>query len=116
MGDVAPEQIDAPSAADGRADLYACGVVAYRMLTAQLPCRGHGVAEQPRAKRTQSALLRNDARPADAPPVNVELEALVAKMLDQVPRARFQAAGEALAAWQRLAPGHIGAKSRGLFP
>lgn len=34
---IAPEQIDRPSAVDGRADQYALAVVAYEMLTGQVP-------------------------------------------------------------------------------
>ena len=84
---MAPEQLRGETL-DARADLYALGVVFYEFLTEQLPF----VADNPGAillkHLTETAPRLHDARP-DLPDA---LDALIARMLEKDPDARFASA------------------------
>ncbi|MCB2182294.1 MAG: protein kinase [Desulfobulbaceae bacterium] len=88
----APEQNKKPAKVDGRADLYATGILLYRMLTGQLPS------------------MQNFSLSMVNPLFDSSWDAFFAKAINLQPELRFQTAGEmadALAAlqlhWRRAA-------------
>lgn len=70
---MAPEQIERPGEVDHRADIYALAVVFYQMLTGELPSK----PIQPPSKRVQ---------------VDVRLDEIVLRALEQEPERRYQQA------------------------
>jgi len=72
---MAPEQRDSPASVDHRADIFSLGVVLYEMLTGELP----GVNLQPPSKKVQ---------------IDVRLDEIVLRALEQKPELRFQTATE----------------------
>ncbi|WP_438035771.1 protein kinase domain-containing protein [Sorangium sp. So ce204] len=90
---LAPEQI-AGAAVDGRADLYAAGVMLYRALTGRVPHEVRGV------KALLLARLSGPAVPIQevAPGIPAQLAEVINRLLAQRPEDRFRSAAEALAA------------------
>ncbi len=72
---MAPEQLNRPGSVDHRADIYALGVIIYQMLTGRLP-------EQPLGPPSQRMLI------------DVRLDAVVVRALQQNPTLRFQQVSE----------------------
>jgi serine/threonine protein kinase len=70
---MAPEQFDSPDKIDHRADLFALGVVFYEMLTGELP-------------------IGRFALPSQRVAVDVRLDEVVLKSLEQSPERRYQTA------------------------
>ena len=70
---MSPEQIQAPGEVDHRADIYALGVVFYQMLTGELP--GHHIAP-----------------PSQKVHIDVRLDEVVLRALEQSPGRRYQQA------------------------
>ena len=70
---IAPEQIEHPDEVDHRADIYALGVVLYQMLTGELP----GKPLQPPSSKVR---------------VDVRLDEIVLRALEQKPERRYQQA------------------------
>jgi serine/threonine-protein kinase len=96
---MAPEQCEGAREVDGRADVYALGVVLFEMLTGKLPFGGDSDSEVLRKQ------MRMQAPPVRSlvPGVPVALDAIVRRALAKAPADRFPsmaAFGEAL-----LAPG-----------
>jgi eukaryotic-like serine/threonine-protein kinase len=96
---MAPEQALADPNVDGRADLYALGVVAYEMLTGYPPFTGASPQAILGAHRTEPAQPVATRRPATPP----ALAALVMRLLEKRPADRPQSAEEVIAAIESLA-------------
>lgn len=92
-GYAAPEQ-HLSSNVDGRADLYALGVIMFEMVTGSRPFAGSD------AVQLGTAVLRDDAPPMSATNVRVppSLEALVARLLQRDPAKRPASSGDVLIA------------------
>ena len=88
---------------DRRSDLYAVGVLAYELLTGELPFTGGSAATEGR-RGTSIALLRAHVETAPRPPRELvpglapELESWVLRLLAKDPVERFASAAEAAAA------------------
>ncbi len=90
---IAPEQIQASAEVDGRADVYALGVMTYQMLTGQLPFQ---------RPNTGALLLAHLNSPApDAREITQELPRHAARAIQKAmakePQDRFRTAGEFIA-------------------
>ena len=72
---MSPEQISAPGEVDHRADIYALGVVFYQMLTGELP----GKQIEPPSRKVK---------------IDVRLDEVVLRALEQKPELRYQQASE----------------------
>jgi tetratricopeptide (TPR) repeat protein/TolB-like protein len=100
-GYLSPEQIRG-NAVDGRADLFALGALIFEMLTGTRAfAREHTV-------ETLHAIL-HEAPPdtlLDRPGVPPALAAIVMRLVDKAPDARFQSSAELLDALERVDPGH----------
>ena len=87
-----PEQIRWQPDLDGRADLYALGVVAYEMLTALTPFAGETPIEVLRRQLEEAPLPMQKARP-DLP-IPQEIDAVVLRALEKDRERRFRSALE----------------------
>jgi len=72
---MAPEQRESPSSVDHRADIYSLGMVLYEMLTGELP----GSKLEPPSKKVH---------------IDVRLDEIVLRALEQEPEMRYQTASE----------------------
>jgi serine/threonine protein kinase len=90
---MAPEQCKARKV-DGRADLYALGVMLYEAVTGRLPCDGKSTLEI-----WEAHVRRVPRRPAElAPDVSPELESIIMTLLAKSPEERFSSADAVIAA------------------
>jgi len=97
---MAPEQIGMASGVDHRADLYACGVVVFRVLTGELPHVTRTMGDLILKKKSQPARRLRDALLPGSAPVPPAVEDFVARLLAMAPVDRYQSATEALQAWR----------------
>jgi serine/threonine-protein kinase len=81
---MSPEQWNAKDV-DERADVYSLGVVAYEMLTGQLPYAGDGFADMLVQQQTQPPRPASELAPAIPPTA----DAVLARALDKDPAQRF---------------------------
>ena len=91
---IAPEQIQATGQLDGRADIYALGVMAYQMLTGALPFKRNSPGALLLAHMTAPA---PDIREA-APAFSQDTARAIQKAMAKEPASRFATAGEFVAA------------------
>jgi hypothetical protein len=87
---IAPEQAEDPHQADIRSDLYGLGGTMYFLLVGELPYPGANVMQK--LRRLLSGPLPSVA--ARRPDVPHELDAVVKKLMDRNPAARFQTPAE----------------------
>jgi serine/threonine-protein kinase len=96
---MAPEQVRASARVDARADLYALGAVAFRMLAGRLPFEGSTainiIALKLDHEPPSLADITGDTWPA-------ALEKMLSKMMARERERRFGSASETLEAWQAL--------------
>lgn len=87
---LAPEQIDNGASVDGRADVWALGVVLFELLTGQTPFRRETTLG------TLAAVANDPVPPltAQRPEVAPELVKIIERCLEKRPDARFQTADE----------------------
>jgi WD40 repeat protein/tRNA A-37 threonylcarbamoyl transferase component Bud32 len=83
---VAPEQTLDATRADTRADIYSLGCTLYFLLTGHAPFRGKSLYDILHAHQTAEATPLNQERAE----VNLELAAVVAKMMAKDPAKRYQ--------------------------
>jgi tRNA A-37 threonylcarbamoyl transferase component Bud32 len=109
---LAPEQA-LGQAVDGRADLYALGVVAYQMLSGRLPFQ----AETPTGMLFQHAYEPPTPLADVAPDVPALLAAIVGKMMAKDPARRYPSCADVLADLRRLRAGEpVSASAAEPFP
>jgi serine/threonine protein kinase len=90
---MAPEQCRARKV-DGRADLYALGVMLYEALTGKLPCDGKSTLEI-----WEAHVRRIPRRPIElAPAISPELDSIIMTLLAKDPAERFSSAAAAATA------------------
>lgn len=94
---MAPEQISGERTVDGRADLYAVGVIGYQLLTGEPPFRGSSATALLMAHVSHPVPSIAAQRPTTPP----ALEAFVRRLLEKAPADRFASAMEAIAALDR---------------
>lgn len=89
VGYMSPEQLRG-EAVDGRADIFAFGVILYEMLTGERPFRGSSAAD------TMSAILTQDppVLPPSLKPQAPGIERLIHRCLEKQVERRFQSAGD----------------------
>ncbi len=94
---MAPEQFRTPADVDGRADIWAVGIILYELLTGRLPFDGSTRGQ------TMMRVLGDDAPPPSTydAAIPAELDRIVMRCLRREPAERFQSADELDAA---LAP------------
>ena len=93
---MSPEQIATPHAVDARTDIWALGVVLYRLLTNAMPFDGDSVVQ------VYAHILNAAPLPPSAilPGVDEDLEAIVLRCLEKDPAARFASVSDVAAALQ----------------
>jgi len=108
---MAPEQARGGKV-DGRADLYALGATAYRLLTGKTPFQGATTRDILRAHFTEDP----PSPSAEVAGVPAELDAVIVKLLAKEPQDRFASANDLIAALAAIAPGSATAKSGSKLP
>ncbi|HCF57202.1 MAG TPA: hypothetical protein DFS52_04280 [Myxococcales bacterium] len=98
--DYAAPEVIGGNAVDGRADLYGLGVTLFEALTGQLPFRGATPFDLLRRHLESAPPSPRQLRP-EIPP---GLEAVVLRLLEKAPQARFPTCEAALAALDQPAP------------
>jgi serine/threonine-protein kinase len=96
---MAPEQVRGAARADERADLYAVGAVAFRMLTSRLPFEGENATMLLMGKMTGEPPTLSQITGQQWP---TAIEAFVSRSLARNRDARFPTAQDALDAWRAI--------------
>jgi len=96
-----PEQAQGKAAIDTRSDIYGLGATMFRMLTGRTPFEGTGAAEVMAKHVNEDA---PDLRSVE-PTVPAALAAMVRRMMQRDPAARYQTAGDLLADLERWTRG-----------
>ena len=100
---MAPEQARAAGTIDHRADLYSLGCILHELLTGQPPFVAPGAGEII-ALQLFGEVVRPSTRRADIPP---ELDAIVMRLLEKEPHARYGSADEVQQALAAVAAGTV---------
>lgn len=93
---IAPEALKGMDAVDARSDLYALGVVLYELLAGKRPFDEKDPVMLFKRMGTEKAPSVHDRAPEVTLPASVE--AIVAKLMERAPSARFASANELIAA------------------
>lgn len=93
---MSPEQIDG-APLDGRADLYALGLVGWEALTGRRPWDGAGLYHVLHCQKHETLAPIARVRPAWAEPVPLPLAYTIERLLEKRPEARWATASEAAA-------------------
>jgi serine/threonine-protein kinase len=101
MGYMAPEQFRSAHSVGFAADLFAVGVVVFRMATGQLPFVSRSIEQLVRMKCERDPPLVSSIEGA---PRNTQLDWFVGKAMQRDPAQRFRTAREMLEVWQRVMP------------
>jgi serine/threonine-protein kinase len=101
VGYMSPEQFASASKVGPTADLYAVGVVIFRMITGQLPFVSRQIEAVIRMKREREPPVLSTMPGA---PSHKQLDWFVSKAISKDPSARFQTAREMLDVWMRVRP------------
>jgi serine/threonine-protein kinase len=96
---MAPEQAGGSADADGRADLYAVGVLAFRALAGRLPFAARSAATMLALKLDRNAPSLGEVTGDQWP---AAVEAFLRGTLAREPSRRFESAEQALAAWEAV--------------
>lgn len=103
---MAPEQIISPEI-DFRADIYAAGVLLFRLLVEALPLMAHASAKELlKAKVSGRGIFTRTPSQAN-PRLNPEMDALIARATAHDPSARFASCREVLAALSGYEHKHV---------
>nr|WP_319515870.1 serine/threonine-protein kinase [uncultured Cohaesibacter sp.] len=96
---MAPEQLTG-SDVDARADIYACGILLYELLTGRKPYKGGG------AEALFAAMRNGQITPPSThiPSISLELDAVVLKAMSVDPEERFEGAIQMRDALSRVMP------------
>ena len=100
---MAPEQLMA-GPVDARTDVYALGVLLYRMLTGRLPFRGRSLGALVQQHMEQPA-----PRPSQETPLAPALDVIVLRCMEKTPERRFESVTSFLAALRAAVGKPIGA-------
>ncbi len=87
---MAPEQIRSSGQVDGRADIYALGVMLFQMLTGQLPFVGENPGAIMMAHLSEKPPIPQELNPE----ISDRLSALILQALEKEPEDRLSSAGE----------------------
>jgi serine/threonine-protein kinase len=101
MGYMAPEQFRSAASVGFSADIYALGVVVFRMATGKLPFVSRSIEQIIRMKCEKDPPLVSSFEGA---PKNPQLDWFVNKAMQRDPRVRFASVREMLQTWQQMAP------------
>ncbi|WP_157369214.1 serine/threonine-protein kinase [Zavarzinella formosa] len=94
MDFIAPEQVDDPTAVDGRADLYALGCSLYMALTGRLPFPGGTSIEKMKRHRNAYPDPITDHNPT----VSADFARIVERLMEKSPARRYASARQVQAA------------------
>jgi serine/threonine-protein kinase len=104
---MAPEQILSPEI-DFRADIYAAGVLLFRLLVETLPLIAHASADELLAAKVSGRSIFTCTPSQANPRLNRDVDALVAKSTAQDPSDRYGSCREVLTALEEYERKHLG--------